>query len=137
MDLDLDLLFALLLFSHLVGLMLIAAAFLALLGMMGGSMPPATNRYLNLLGHLGIVIALVSGPLMIWQRYGSFDGVSHWFWAKMGFVATLAAGVVLSALSARRMRAGDAAATRRVRLGRIIATASLFLIVLSASLAFN
>lgn len=132
-----DLLFALLLFSHLVGLMLMATAFLALLGMMGGRAAPATSRYLTLLGHLGIVIALVSGPLMIWQRYGGFDGVSHWFWAKMGFILTLAAGVVLSAISARAMRAGNAAAAGRVRLGRLIATLSLFLVVLCASLAFN
>ena len=108
-----------------------------LLGMMGGSMPPTTNRYLNVLGHLGIVIALVSGPLMIWQRYGSFDGVSHWFWAKMGCIVVLAVGVVLSATSARKMRAGDAVAASRVRLGRIIASVSLFLVVLFACLAFN
>lgn len=132
-----DVLFALLLFSHLVGLMLIATAFLALLGMSGQGMSIATSRYLTLLGHLGIVIALVSGPLMIWQRYGSFEGVSHWFWAKMGLILILAVGVVLSAVSARKMRAGDAGAASRVRLGRIIATVSLFLVVLFASLAFN
>lgn len=132
-----DVLFVLLLFSHLVGLMLIATAFLALLGMSGQGTSIATNRYLTLLGHLGIVIALVSGPLMIWQRYGGLDGVSHWFWAKMGCIVVLAVGVVLSAMSARKMRAGDAVAASRVRLGRIIASVSLFLVVLFASLAFN
>ena len=86
---------------------------------------------------LGIVIALVSGPLMIWQRYGGLDGVPHWFWAKMGCIVVLAVGVVLSATSARKMRAGDAVAASRVRLGRIIASVSLFLVVLFASLAFN
>jgi putative membrane protein len=82
-------------------------------------------------------VLLLSGPLMLWVRYGGFDGVSHWFWAKMGFVLVLAAGVVTSAVSARRMRAGDAAATARVRLGRIVAVVSLLAIVVFAVLAFN
>ncbi|HEV2515093.1 MAG TPA: hypothetical protein VGV07_07575 [Devosia sp.] len=130
--------FTLLLVAHLVGLMLVAAAFLPLLGMMGqGGAAPQTNRLLTRFGHYGIIVLLLSGPLLIWVRYGGFDGISHWFWAKLAFVALLAAGVVLSAVSARRMRAGDAAATARVRLGRIIAVTSLVAIVVFAVLAFN
>lgn len=133
-----DLFFSLLLFAHLLGLMLIAAAFLPLLGMMGeGGTAPATNRLLTRFGHYGIIIAIVSGPLMIWVRYGGFDGISHWFWLKMLFLVALAGGVVMSAISARKMRAGDAAAARRVRTGRVIATVSLVLVVLGAVLAFG
>ena len=133
-----DYLFAALLFAHFTGLMLIAAAFLPLLGMMGeGGAAPATNRLLTRFGHYGIVIAIVSGPLMVWHRYGTYEGISHWFWVKMLFLLALAAGVVVSAVSARRMREGDAAAARRVRLGRIVAAASLVGIVLSAVLAFG
>lgn len=133
-----DLVFSALLFSHLVGLMLIAAAFLPLLGMMGnGSVAPTTSRLLNRFGHYGMGIALISGPLMIWQRYGGFDGISHWFWVKMLFLLVLAVGVVMSAVSARKMRAGDGAATARVRAGRIIATVSLVGVVSAAVLAFG
>lgn len=137
-----DYLFAALLFSHFVGLMLVATAFLALIGMMprapgSEGAPPATSRYLTRLGHYGIVIAIVSGLLMIWQRYGGFDGISHWFWIKMVFLLGLAGGVVLAAISARRMRAGDPAATARVRLGRIVASVSLVGMVLAAVLAFG
>ena len=49
----------------------------------------------------------------------------------------LAAGVVMSAMSARKMRAGDVAATARVRLGRIVAVVSLLAIVVFAVLAFG
>ena len=130
--------FSLLLIAHLVGLMLVAAAFLPLLGMMGqGGVAPQTNRLLTRFGHYGIIVLLLSGPLMIWVRYGSLDGVSHWFWAKMAFVVLLAASVVMSAVSARKMRAGDSSATARVRLGRIVAVASLLAIVVFAVLAFN
>ncbi|MBN9363661.1 MULTISPECIES: hypothetical protein [unclassified Devosia] len=133
-----DVVFTVLLIAHLVGLMLVAAAFLPLLGMMGqAGAAPQTNRLLTGFGHYGIIVLLLSGPLLIWVRYGGFDGVSHWFWAKMGFVLVLAAGVVTSAVSARRMRAGDAAATARVRLGRIVAVVSLLAIVVFAVLAFN
>lgn len=133
-----DVAFSLLLIAHLVGLMLVAAAFLPLLGMMGqGGVAPQTNRLLTRFGHYGIIVLLLSGPLMIWVRYGSLDGVSHWFWAKMAFVVLLAAGIVMSAVSARKMRAGDSSATARVRLGRIVAVASLLAIVVFAVLAFN
>lgn len=133
-----DVAFSLLLIAHLVGLMLVAAAFLPLLGIMGqGGVAPQTNRLLTRFGHYGIIVLLLSGPLMIWVRYGSLDGVSHWFWAKMAFVVLLAAGIVMSAVSARKMRAGDSSATARVRLGRIVAVASLLAIVVFAVLAFN
>ncbi|OEO30282.1 hypothetical protein VW23_022070 [Devosia insulae DS-56] len=133
-----DVAFSLLLIAHLFGLMLVAAAFLPLLGMMGqGGAAPQTNRLLTRFGHYGIIVLLLSGPLMIWLRNGGFEGVSHWFWAKMAFVVLLGAGVVMSAISARKMRAGDAAATVRVRAGRIIAVVSLLAIVVFAVLAFN
>jgi uncharacterized membrane protein len=128
----------LLLIAHLLGLMLVAAAFLPLLGMMGqGGAAPQTNRLLTRFGHWGIVVLLVSGPILLFVRYGGFGGVSHWFWAKMALVLLLAAGVVTSAVSARKMRAGDATATRRVRIGRIIAVLSLIGIVIFAVLAFG
>ena len=130
--------YVILLIAHLLGLMLVAAAFLPLLGMMGqGGVAPETNRLLTRFGHYGIIVLLVSGPLMIWLRYGGFDGISHWFWAKMAFVVLLAAGVVVSAMSARKMRAGDAAAAARVRLGRMVAVLSLVAIVIFAVLAFG
>jgi len=128
----------LLLIAHFLGLMLVAAAFLPLLGMMGqGGGTPQTNRLLTRFGHYGIIVLLVSGPLMLWVRYGGVDGISPWFWAKMGFVLLLAAGVVTSAVSARKMRAGDAAAAVRVRLGRIVSVVSLVGVVVFAALAFN
>lgn len=106
--------------------------------MMGqGGTAPQTNRLLTQFGHWGIIVLLVSGPVLLFSRYGGFDGVNHWFWAKMGLVVLLAAGVVTSAVSARKMRAGDAAATRRVRIGRIVSVVSLFGIVVLAVLAFG
>ena len=52
-------------------------------------------------------------------------------------MGALAAGVVMSAISAKQMRAGDPAATARVRTGRIVAALSLVGIVASAVLAFG
>lgn len=130
--------FALLLIAHLVGLMLVAAAFLPLLGMMGqGDSAPETSRLLTQFGHWGFIVLLVSGPLMLWLRYGGVDGVSHWFWAKMGLVVILAAGVIVSASSARKMREGDPAAAGRVRLGRIVAVVGVLGAVVFAVLAFR
>lgn len=135
-----DLVFNLLLFAHFAGLMLVAAAFIGLLGLLPGpgrDPGQSGSRFLTRLGHWGIIIAVLSGGLMIWQRYGGFDGISHWFWAKMGLLVVLAGAIVMSAISARAMRAGDAAAAARVRLGRIISAGALVLIVLFAVLAFG
>lgn len=127
-----------LLIAHLAGLMLVAAAFLPLLGMMGqGGATPETNRLLTRFGHWGIIVLLVSGPILLFSRYGGFDSVSHWFWAKMGLIVLLAAGVVTSAISARKMREGDSAAAQRVRMGRVLAVLSLAVTVVFAVLAFN
>jgi protoporphyrinogen IX oxidase len=126
-----------LLIAHFIGLALVAAAFLPLLGLMGQGAPMQTNRLLTQFGHWGIIVLLVSGPILLFSRYGGVDGVSHWFWAKMAMVGLLAAGVVTSAISARKMRAGDLAAAARMRLGRVVAVASLLAIVVFAVLAFN
>lgn len=135
-----DIVFNLLLFTHFVGLMLVATAFVGLLGMLPGpgrEPERSGSRYLTSLGHWGIIIAVVSGGLMLWQRYGGVEGISHWFWVKMLFLLVLTGGIVVAAISARRMRAGDAAAAGRVRLGRIVAAGALVGIVLSAVLAFG
>ena len=135
-----DVTFNLLLFAHFVGLMLVATAFIGLLGMLprpGRDPEQSRSPYLTRLGHWGIIIAIVSGGLMLWVRYQGFDGISHWFWSKMGFLLILIDGVVTAAMSARKMRAGDAAAAGRVRLGRMVAAGALVLTVLFAVMAFG
>lgn len=135
-----DLTFNLLLFAHFLGLMLVATSFFGLLGMLPGpgrDPERSRSRYLTQLGHWGIVVAVVSGGLMLWQRYGGVEGISHWFWLKMLFLVALTAGIVVAAMSARRMRAGDAVAAQRVKFGRIVAAASLVGIVLAAVLTFG
>ena len=135
-----DVTFNLLLFAHFVGLMLVATAFIGLLGMLprpGRDPEKSRSPYLTRLGHWGIIIAIVSGGLMLWVRYQGFYGISHWFWSKMGFLLILIAGVVTAAMSAKKMRAGDAAAAGRVRLGRMVAAGALILTVLFAVMAFG
>jgi putative membrane protein len=135
-----DVLFYLLLFVHFIGLMLIATAFLALVGMMprtAGDAPVSTNTYLTRLGHVGIVLSLVSGPLLVFVRYGGFSGISPWFHVKMLCLVVLIVGIVIAARSSRRLRNGDATALRGVRLGRIVAAVALFGVVLAAVLAFG
>ena len=135
-----DVTFNLLLFAHFVGLMLVATAFIGLLGLLprrGRDPEQSRSPYLTRLGHWGIIIAIVSGGLMLWVRYQGFDGISHWFWSKMGFLLILIAGVVTAAMSAKKMRAGDAAAAGRVRLGRMVAAGALVLTVLFAVMAFG
>src|SRR5687767_15021216 len=52
--------------------------------------------FFRMLVSIGLVVLLVTGPLMVWLKYGGFAGLSVWFHVKMGLVAL---GVVLMGLS--------------------------------------
>jgi uncharacterized membrane protein len=82
-------------------------------------------------------VLLLTGPLMMWERYGGLDGASVWFWAKMVLVAVMLAIVIVNLALSRRIQAGDrqAAALQR-RLGAVSRFAFLGVIV-TAVLAFN
>ncbi len=92
---------------------------------------------LSKLGRAAIGTLIITGPLIVWLKFHGTGSLNGWFWAKMVLVVLLAAGVVTSAVSARKMRAGDAAATQRVRIGRIVSVLSLLGIVVFAVLAFG
>ena len=44
---------------------------------------------------IGIAILLVTGPLMVWLKFGGFAGFSWWFGLKMGFVGLAVVGAAL------------------------------------------
>ncbi len=141
-----DPLFILLLLVHLLAFVVGGATAVAM-PIIGGRMATATpdlraslGAIANRLGsnsRIALVVLLLSGPLMMWERYGGLDGASVWFWAKMALVAVMLAIVIVNLALARRTQAGDrqAAALQR-RLGAISRFAFLGVIV-TAVLAFN
>jgi putative membrane protein len=80
---------------------------------------------------------LITGPLLVWLKYGGVAGFNVWFWVKMALVALLLVLVILSGINTKRGEGGDMAAAKR---GPQIGMASMFtffLIVATAILAFE
>jgi putative membrane protein len=84
---------------------------------------------------LGVLI--VTGPLLIWLKYGGAAGFSTWFWVKMVLVVLLLVDVIYIGVQMKRAETGDRAAAGMLpRLGAA-ATVLLILVVLSAVFTFG
>lgn len=86
---------------------------------------------------IAMVALLITGPLLVWLKYGGIEGFNFWFWAKMALVALLLGLVIFSGVNGKRAQGGDMAAAKR---GPQIGMASMFtflLIVATAILAFE
>lgn len=91
---------------------------------------------LSSVGRAGIGTLIVTGPLMVWLKYGG-AGLNTWFWVKMVLVVALLAGVIYSSVLLRRSATGDTAAAQQgPRIG-MINTVLFVLIVLAAVFAFE
>ena len=97
----------------------------------------ATERVLSRVGTIGLVVLLVTGPLMVWLRFDGTTGFRWWFWLKMVLVAVAVVGVGLHQWGGRRLRGGDKSALRMMLIGGRAAGISMVLVVLCAVFAFN
>jgi uncharacterized membrane protein len=141
-----DIWFSLLLLVHLLAL-LAAGATAVVMPIIGARMAAATpegrtnlmviSDRLSLNTRIALGALLISGPLMLWLRYGGVDGANVWFWIKMALVAVMLVAVIISSVNGKRVLAGDrqAAALQR-RVGMVNRFAFLGVII-AAVLAFN
>lgn len=141
-----DIWFNLLLLVHLLALVVagtMAVAMPVIGGRMAGATPELRTSLMAIGTQLGrnsriaLAVLLISGPLMLWLRYGGIEGASPWFWVKMALVAVMLVAVVANGVMVKRAQAGDrqAAALQR-RIGTVNRFAFLGVIV-AAVLAFN
>ena len=106
--------------------------------------PPAEREALDTLQAVmsrvtvaGLVLLLITGPLLLWLRFGSFALMPVWFWIKMLFVATLVIGVFTNKWAARRFGAGESRYVSLMVIGGRFAGVSAVLAMLFAVMAFN
>lgn len=88
-------------------------------------------------GKVAAAILFITGPLLVWLKYGGLQGVAPWFWIKMALIAILFAAIVFEEANFRKFAAGDLAAGRKSMLGGMIATVAFLGVLLAAVLAFN
>lgn len=140
-----ELVVVILIFLHLMGLVIGMGSGIALsvLGPLHGT---ATEDQRSLMfnigarfarnGHVGLALLWITGPLILWLRYGGIGGLSSWFWVKIALVIALSASIGMGSAAYRKFSAGDTGASARVALtGKINGIVGI-LVVLTAVLAF-
>ena len=88
-------------------------------------------------GKAAAATLLVSGPLLLWLKYGGLHGVTPWFWAKMVLMVVMFAAIVFEETNFKKSASGDEAAARNSKLGGIVAAVAFLGVLLAAVLAFN
>jgi uncharacterized membrane protein len=136
----------LLLWLHLLGLFVGGGASVGMF-VIGRLMPSASVeqrqgyfRLGNILvrsGRAALVVLIVTGPLLLWLKYGGFAGMSPWFHFKMAMVLVLIAANIVSGIAFKRVQKGDAGARVIAARAGLVGTFALVLIVLAAVFAFE
>jgi uncharacterized membrane protein len=91
---------------------------------------------LTMMGRGALVVLLITGPLMVWLKFGG-AGLGPWFMAKMVFVLLLLVSVIVTGIMGKRSQRGDKQA---IALMPKLGAANMLLalaIVFCAVFAFN
>jgi uncharacterized membrane protein len=87
--------------------------------------------------HAGIVISLITGPLLFWLKWGNQAPYPTMFILKMVSVVLLIVFGIFMAMNARKARAGDMVAEGRRPIYNRVATTIFLLILVFAVLSFG
>lgn len=141
-----DILINLLIAFHLLGLVvgMGSGIALSLTGPMYGKANDDQRSQLfklgNLLsrnGHVGLALLWVTGPIVIFLKYGGFGALSPWFWVKIVLAVILSASIGIGSAAYRKFQAGDMGASARVAMTGKINLVCGLLIILTAVFAFG
>lgn len=86
---------------------------------------------------LGLVVLLLTGPAVLWLKFGGMAGMSGWFWAKMGFVAAGVVAVGVTEAAKARFRRGDETAGGVLKAAGPVIGLLMLGVILCAVFAFN
>lgn len=141
-----DILVSILFWIHLVSLGLGGAAVFGL-PVVGSKMASATAETrpllfsiahrLSTIGRTAIGLLIITGPLMVWLKFGSFSGFNAWFWVKMTLVVILLGIVIYGGINAKKAENGDREAAGRAPKVGLAAMVVFVLIVGSAVMTFG
>jgi putative membrane protein len=73
-------------------------------------------------GKVAAATLLISGPLLLWLKYGGLEGATPWFWAKMVLMVVMFAAIGFEETNFKKSASGDQVAARKSKLGGMIAT---------------
>jgi len=94
-------------------------------------------KFFSRMAAAGLVVLLVTGPLMIWIKFGGTAALNAWFWVKMSFVGLAIAGVGLQEWARTRFQRGHQSALSLMAIGGRLAAFSISGAMFCAVFAFN
>ncbi len=112
-------------------------------GRMGSATPDARAGYYGVMntmsqvGKVAMVVLLVTGPLILFLRYGGFGGASVWFWIKMALIVVMLVAIIYGGINSKKAQAGDVEAGRRAGVAHRITGLAFAGVLLAAVMAFN
>lgn len=141
-----DTLFDLALMAHLLSLLAAGAAVVAM-PLIGGRLATAAPearpvlgsiaQQIGLFSRVAFGVLLVSGPLMVWLRFGGVAGLSTWFWVKMALIVVMAASMAIGGRYRQKSLTGDKQAAGVAKMAANVSRLALLGVVVTAVLAFN
>ena len=108
-----------------------------------GATPDVRAGYYAVMGRLAqtgkvaMVVLLVSGPAILFLKYGGLAGANIWFWIKMALIVVMLASIIHGGINARKAQAGDVEAGKRAGVAHRITGLAFAGILLAAVFAFN
>lgn len=140
-----DLMFQILLWLHIIALV-VGGTNSVVMPVIGSQMPGAAAETRTVLfsiaerlatfGKGAMLVLLVTGPLMLWLRYG-WAVPNPWFWVKMALIVVMLVTITMAATNGKKARAGDAVAAARARTFGMVTGLAFLGVLLSAVLAFD
>jgi len=85
----------------------------------------------------GIVLLLITGPLLLWLKYGGGAGLNDWFKVKMALVFVLVVGIGSGMWGTARLKRGDEGGGKLMKVTGRLTMLTVTAIVLAAVFAFN
>lgn len=136
----------LLFWLHLVALAMAGAATFGL-PVVGSKMATATPEtrpllftiaeQLSTIARAALAALIITGPLLIWLKFGGTAGFTWWFSLKMLLVVILLGSVIFAGILMKRVKGGDRSAAGMLPRLSMLNMVLLLGIILSAVFAFN
>lgn len=89
------------------------------------------------LSGIGLLLLLITGPLLLWLKYGGGAGLGVGFMVKMALVAVAVVAIGLSQWGLARLRRGDEGGGRLMAVSGPLSGLSVLAVILAAVFTFH
>lgn len=97
----------------------------------------AVMNTLSRVGKIAMGTLLVTGPLVMFLKYGGLGGASIWFWVKMALIVVMLVAIIYGGIAFKKLQGGDVAAGARADIAHKVSGLAFLGVLLAAVLAFN